>query len=481
MRRQKAGPGAVRSHGMTRYDAAAIAVLALAALAIACTWTTFAATVDEPMHVSAGLELYTQRTYSYQPENPPLVRLAIAFAPWLANMSFDPRRPREEQLLRVFHSNDEYEMNLVRARAGNLLFFLIAAIATWRWGRRELGDAGGFFAALLFATQPVVAGHAGLATHDIGAAAGVALSLLAFTRWLGERTVMRAIAFGAAFGFAVLCKFSAIGYVPAACLVLLTARRGAVKTLLAAIPATLFAIAAGYGFIGIPRFIDGIRGLIAVDQAGVLNFLLGEVSFEGWWWYFPVALALKTTLASLILALLTKKRAILLAALAVLGVAMLSNTNLGVRHILPLYAPLSVAAASACVARKRALVAALLVWHGAATVIAYPDHFPYFNEIAMGRPERYLLDSNLDWGQDALRLVRAAREKKIDRIGVKVFGWHDWEALGLPPHYQLEPRVPSQGWIAVSEQSMLIAGHPPWLDGRRYERVGTSIRLYYIP
>jgi hypothetical protein len=381
----------------------------------------------------------------------------------------------------VFYSNGEYAKNLVRARAGTLLFFLIAALATWRWARRELGEAGGFLATLLFATQPAIAGHAGLATHDIAATAGVALSLFAFTRWLEEQTLQRAIAFGAAFGFAVLCKFSAIGYVPAACLVLLIAHRANVKTLFAAIPATLFVIAAGYAFVGVPRFVEGIRGLIAVDKAGVLNYLLGEISFKGWWWFFPVALVLKSTLASLILAALTKKRAILVSALAILAVSMFSNTNLGVRHILPLYAPLSVAAASACLSRKRLPVFALLAWHVVALAIAYPDHFPYFNEIAGRHPERYLLDSNLDWGQDALRLVRVAREKKIDRIGVKVFGWHDWDALGLPPHYDLEPRVPSQGWIAVSEQSFLIAGKPEWLAARRYERVGTSIRLYYIP
>ena len=173
---------------MKRTDIAALALIVLSMLRIASTWTVFSATVDEPMHVSAGLQLYTQHVYTYQPENPPLPRLVLALAPWLGGMDFDPARRVDEQLLRVFHSDGRYETNLVLARAGNLVFFVIASLATWWWARRELGETAGFVATLLFTFQPMVAGHAGLATHDVAATAGVAVSLLAFARWLDERT-----------------------------------------------------------------------------------------------------------------------------------------------------------------------------------------------------------------------------------------------------------------------------------------------------
>lgn len=59
-------------------------------------------------------------------------------------------------------------------------------------------------------------------------------------------------------------------------------------------------------------------------------------------------------------------------------------------------------------------------------------------------------------------------------------GWHDWDALGYPPHYLLQRDVPSQGWVAVSEHLYTVARGAPWLEGRPYERIGTSIRLYSI-
>src|SRR5688572_10870498 len=109
----------------TRVDIASFALIAFAVLRIASTWTTFSVTIDEPMHVSAGLQLYTQHDYSYQPENPPLSRLVLAAAPWAGGMKFDPGRSMNEQLLRVFSSNGRYKTNLVLARAGNLFFFLL--------------------------------------------------------------------------------------------------------------------------------------------------------------------------------------------------------------------------------------------------------------------------------------------------------------------------------------------------------------------
>jgi 4-amino-4-deoxy-L-arabinose transferase-like glycosyltransferase len=493
---------------MTRKaDIAAIALILLSLVRIASTWTVFSATVDEPMHISAGLQLYTQHVYTYQPENPPLPRVVHALAPWLGKMEFDPQRKQDEQLLRVFYSNDRYKTNLVLARAGNLLFFTLAAIAVWLWARRELGSGAGFVATLLFALQPVVAGHAGLATHDVAATAGVAWSLFAFVRWMDVSDLRRAAAFGAAFALAVLCKFSCLGYVPAACLAMFIVRaireRVAWKSVLpsffVALTTTLFVLWCGYAFQA-GAFLAGIRGLRAIDQSGAhFGFLFGQVSTKGWWWYFPAAVALKSTIASLVLMFAARRRGLeaLAAVAAIFFVAMPSHLSLGVRYVLPLYAPLAVAGASAVQAIARSatrptragwaetrpavwIVVALLAWHSGASVLAHPDSFPYFNEAAGPQPWRYLIDSNLDWGQDALRLKRVLRQKKVERVGLAVFGWHDWDALGFPPHYALQRDVPSQGWVAVSEHIFGLARGAPWLEGRRYERIGTSIRLYYV-
>ena len=205
--------------------------------------------------------------------------------------------------------------------------------------------------------------------------------------------------FGVAFGLAVLCKFSCIGYVPAACLALFLHRvwrepearslgRAIPAALLVAIGTTVATIYAGYGFHPQP-FLGGIRKLADVAKAGHTSFLLGQVSAEGWWYYFPVAVALKTTIASLLLALgaiavrRTRSAEALFVAAAILAVAMTSTLDLGVRYVLPLYAPLSVAAAGCALALLdsgklwlRSLALALIVWHGVTSLAARSDAFP---------------------------------------------------------------------------------------------------------
>jgi 4-amino-4-deoxy-L-arabinose transferase-like glycosyltransferase len=483
-----------------RADVAGLLLIALAVLRIGSTWTVFSATLDEGMHVAAGLQILTRHEPTWGRENPPLPRLVFAVAPALAGVSLDPRLDVHEQQRAVFHAHGRYQGNLALARLGNLVFFVIASLCVRAWARRELGSGGGLVAVLLFTLQPVVAGHAGLATPDIAGAAGVAVAFVAFLRWLDEPSLTRAAWFGAGFGFAVLCKFSALGFVPAACAALYIVRilrepqarvpvRNLLRALLAAVVCAELVIWIGYGF-SFERFAYGLHRLAQINEAGHLGYLFGELREKGWWWYFPVALGLKSTIASLALGLgallLRRERAAwesMAAVAAMLAVAMAGNINIGVRHVLPLYVPLSVGGAAAALTLWRArkwIAVALLVWHGVASVSVHPDAFAYFNEAAGRQPWRLLSDSNIDWGQDAGRLVRVAREKKIERIALAVVGNHDWDALGLPPRDELRAGVQSRGWIAVSEYSMAVRRVAPWLEGRPYERVGRSIRLYFV-
>jgi hypothetical protein len=54
------------------------------------------------------------------------------------------------------------------------------------------------------------------------------------------------------------------------------------------------------------------------------------------------------------------------------------------------------------------LLTFFLLWAGASSLVAYPHHLSYFNELA-GGPENgheHLIDSNIDWGQDLLFLKK---------------------------------------------------------------------------
>lgn len=511
-----------------KLDLVAIAAIGFAILRVAATWTVFSATVDEPMHVSAALQLFVGHDYAYQSENPPLPRVVLGIAPWLGGMQFDPTHGVETQLRRVFYSGRGYKTNLVLARCGNLVFLLIAALATWRWSRRELGEAGGALAALIFTMQPMVLGHAGLGTLDVAATAGTIVALYAFSRWLDDPAPRPAALLGAAFGFAIVCKFSCIGYVPAACAAMAIVRRRRVRPTTLAIAVTTCAVTiwAAYGFtigrlsflenardvIGggaILRFIGahgdwplpahwfvlGVLNLVRVSRFGFTSYALAMSTTTGWWWYFPFALALKTTLASLLLALgaaglrrTRVARETLAASAAIVAVAMPSALDLGVRYVLPVYAPLSIAAAAVALAmlrapRRRTVAAcvALLAWHCGASLLSHPDEFPYFNELAGRQPWHYLADSNLDWGQDVLRLKRTLRREHVADVQLSLLGWHDYDALGFPPHEPFDAAAPPpHGWIAVSEHMIRVIGGERSLRDQPYRRVGRSIRLYHV-
>ncbi|HYU27156.1 MAG TPA: glycosyltransferase family 39 protein, partial [Thermoanaerobaculia bacterium] len=299
---------------------------------IAATYDVFSETTDEPMHVSSGLQIYEQHRYDVQTASPPLPRLFIAAGPWLLGVRL-PRRMPVPGMMKMFYTGGKYPASLITARAGTLVFVIVALGAAWAWARREAGELAAFLTVLLLAGEPLFLAHGGLATHDAAAAAGTAVSLLAFSRWLERPGPRNAALLGVAYGFAVLCKFSCIVFVPvASAAILLVRRQRPSLRAVATTPAIVCGVSAlviwaGYGFsvgtvlpmgfvheiigqsallswrIPAPRFVDGIAMVRHFDRNGTLSYFHGHISSGGWWYYFPAAVALKTTLPLLALAI----------------------------------------------------------------------------------------------------------------------------------------------------------------------------------
>ncbi|MCU1347261.1 MAG: hypothetical protein JWO56_291 [Acidobacteria bacterium] len=519
---------------------AALALICIVAgIRVAATHRVFSGTLDEPVHIAAGYAWW-HGGIALDPEHPPLARMLIG----LPLRSLDPPESdnREGRGTELLEKRGQYVRTLAAARRGNLLFLLIAIVATYAWGRR-LGDEVALLAAALGASLPPLLGHAGLATTDMALAAMLPVALLALDAWLAQPIVARAAVLGLAAGLAALAKYSFVLFFPVMAAVLIAfrwrdlraeGRRGRqyVSYLLSAAVA-IMVVWAGFRFefgtladayhghvditsqvpallqrpfgwfsrnvpVPAPLFFDGMALVSFHNGVGHASYLLGEVRNGGWWYYFPVVFFFKTPLPFLILAacgaiVMIRKRIgieVLAMALALMLSVLPSAINIGIRHILPIYPLLCVIAAYGATqfwrGRMRIAIAALLAWLFAGVALAHPDYLAWFNEAAGAHPDRIAVDSNLDWGQDVSRLARVVRRRHIDAIHVNCLTTVDFRSHGVPAE-GLQPDTQTRGWIAVSETALRLdpkaqRGGYRWLDAYEpVERVGRSIRLYYVP
>jgi len=438
-----------------RIAVAIIAVITVIALArVAATHAVFAPTYDEPAHVAAGHQYLDEHRYTIDKSHPPLARLVFALVPRASNGYMD---------------------DFIAARRGNLLFVLlaIAGVAWWAW--IAMGPAEAVVATALFSLLPPILAHGGLATTDMACTAAFACAMPAFQRWLDSQTWQRTAVLAVIIGLGLVAKFSFPLFFGIGAIVLMVAKKRwpLAKGALAFLGAMVI-VSAFYFFHLLPRFFTGIAAVLAHNRTGHGAYFLGEVRTMGWWDYFPIVLAIKTPIAFLLLAFagIKRNRTIGIIALVILLAAMTSHLNLGIRYLLPIYVPLAVLAASC---RWPAVV--LGVWLAINSFLAHPDYLPWFNALAGKHPERVVLDSNFDWGQDVLRLRDECAKRGIREIGVKLFTLADLQRLGMPPAHAINRDHADDGWVAISEGE-IIPQPIPWLDGRPFTRVGKTIRLY---
>lgn len=523
---------APRREGTTRWRLATAIVMLVGTLAIVGTYPVFSQTWDEPAHLAAGMEWLSSGRYTYEAEHPPLARIAAAAGPWLAGSRSTGQKTLYDEGRAILGEGAHYRRTLFLARLGMLPFFWILLATCVLWGRAVDGVRGGALAALFAAANPNLLAHAGLAGTDLAPAAFVAAALFAWMRWRERPNVRRGIVLGAALGLAALTKFSALAFLGIAMgigelLRWLAARRGAAgapapgRSLLAGASAAVLVVWSVYRFrvaplhpggpwLPAPELFQGLRDFLAHGNGGHPAFLLGEIRMTGWWYYYLVVLAVKTPLPLVALAVAGAVDAVResrgdeswralvpLAGLAgVLLPAVASHVDLGIRIVLAAYPFVAVLAArgvalgwrargakGAALARRAAIVA-LVGGTVAIPARAWPDELAYFNALAGRRPERVLVDSNLDWGQDLYRLADTVRARRIDSLRVHYFGSGSLRAVGLTNARRLSRDERATGYVAASET--FLAGvwsdtSLAWLARRQpVARIGPSMRLYFI-
>jgi Tfp pilus assembly protein PilF/4-amino-4-deoxy-L-arabinose transferase-like glycosyltransferase len=413
----------------------------------------------------------------------------------------------------VYGGANDADKILSAGRWMQVALTVVTGIVIFFWLRGLVGGMAGALGVALWALNPVTLAYGHLVLTDMGETLMFVLAVWCFATFLDRPSAGRAGLCGLACGGALVMKFSAVLLAPILLalvglhVMLRRDRRGLGKYVsvmaLVAGGVVLLMYAPSWSpapslpddtatKIGVPTWFqvlrpvliprDFFKGLAIVEEnelTGHTAFLCGQWRETGWWYYFPVAFAVKTPLPLLLLTtigFLMWLRGLRhssfqhtipwLASLMYLLFAMAGTLNYGVRHLLPMYALLVVGTASQFSLRSRRvqLCAWLCTgWLLLATGSAFPYFIEYFNEIAGGSSNGYqwLVDSNFDWGQDVKRLKRFLNEQAMTNIDLAYFG-----PGGPIDYYGIAGRTVTSGEAYGMRRGTLVISASELMDPR---------------
>jgi 4-amino-4-deoxy-L-arabinose transferase-like glycosyltransferase len=474
------------------------------------------ATWDEADHIYAGYMQWKHGDFGLNAEHPPLVKF-LATLPLLQMplkeppLLDQPYRLQEVKGGKAFVFENDANAILFRVRLAASLLTLLLAVLVFVATREMFGTGAGLIALGLISFDPTLLAHSALMTTDAGQAFFLFWAVYAFYRYVKVPTALRLVTVGLVTGLALATKHSAVLLFPMLGLLALVevlARRrlpttnGTVPSRQSASRLALGLVLIGvisviilwswYGFryaaragdlplspamsVQLQRVPSALEGRVlgTIDTLHLLpqsytygfahvliqskaftSYLLGTIYPHPVWFYFPIAMLIKSTLTFLILlgvalwAIVTGRfrawREILymvVPAGVYMVFAMAGGMNIGVRHVLPIYIFLSVVIAGAAwtlVQRSRAWLAAvvvLLVFQAASVLHAFPAYVSYANE-AFGGPanvHKYLSDSSSDWGQQLKAVDRYLNAHAIKNCWFAYFGEGvaDYSYYGIP-------------------------------------------------
>lgn len=523
------------------------------------------ATFDEQYHLAAGYAYLHTGDFRLATTHPPLMGLLAALGllgrDGIALPLDDPAWAAGDRFrfsdVFLWEANDDGPGMIVAARRPIILvgMWLVPVVALW--ARRLLGRYAAWLACLLVTFEPSLVANARVITTDLGVTFFLTLAAWQLWRWLQRPSALNLALTGVAAGLAMGAKYNGLLFWVGAIVVLALhprlgadERRGrrwlgllgigvvALAVLWALYhfefgavrvgPVTLYLPAAFYWQQLWDTFYT-----IENTSAERLDFLLGQVSAAGWWYYFPVAVAIKTPLALLILGIaggatmvwqrqVRRLAAVWVWPLLFLVMGLTGVLTIGFRHMLPALPFAIIMAANSVTAirpawdgeegaRRRSVgrwatvaVGALSAWFVLSSLRVYPHQESYFNELA-GRWSNWsnlLVDSNLDWGQDLPALKEVMAERGIELVNLAYFGKAVPEKYGvhyapLPSYLRFiegielnayNPYSPEPGWYAISATELQLGLTLPgseqlyaFFRGRRPDaRAGYSIYLYHV-
>ncbi len=498
-------------------------------------------TIDEYLHIPAGFA-YLHGDFRPNNEHPPLAKLLAALpllplglkGPFVATS--DTPQDQTQATAKFFwrDNQDRFAAISFWARVPMIALTVLLGALLFGFARALFGARAALLALAIFCLDPTVLAHGRIVHTDIASALGFCGTVVALWWYLRRVSLWRAIILGLAVGAALVTKFSLLIFTPVLAVILIglmavAPRRGhgcwpVAGQVVACAAATLLAINAAYAFqrrpldpterewlraqageragailsgidtlsILVPqRFLFGIYQQFLHNQVGHPASLLGDYAMHGWWYYFPVAFALKTPIPVVLLTVaaalwagwrvlaLREWRYLWLVAPPVIYfmVAMRGQIDIGVRHLLPAY-PFAFILCGVALDHllrgrflrpvRQAFVIAVVGWLVVVAARVYPDYTSYLNALARPEPTWYYLsDSNVEWGDDLGTLadyLHARGETAV--LGALLNGQIlTYLGVGYQDYFNPPRNVAPPRYIAVGA-SYLNGSTVPLLDGQ---------------
>jgi 4-amino-4-deoxy-L-arabinose transferase-like glycosyltransferase len=518
-------------------------------------------TNDELVHIPAGYQYLRTGNFRLNPEHPPLVKMWASLPLLVVNprVYLEPDGA-DQQFARftVLASIEFWQRNQLRfhaiafwSRVPMVLITLALGILIYVYGSRLFGARAAVLAVALFSLEPTMLAHGWIVHTDIAAAFAYLLFFFILQGYLRTPTLRRALCLGLVTGIALLIKFSMVIVIPILVVALVylalrasafgVPRRTFVLHACLMLAMVVLLLNAAYYFkhpaladpelkaiaetattpLAAERITNQVRlfsrvlptyylfGLYTVfvhNHLGHPTSLLGQYSLFGWWYYFPVAFAFKTSLPFLLLSVVAigwavyagavgrdKRFVPLLVGFGIyLVVSMNSSINIGIRHITPVF-PFLFLLGGAGLDRllswsrgrvAQALMVIVLGWMLVDCVRAYPHYLAFTSELAFGRPGWALLaDSNVEWGQDIGELAKYLQSRgETNLVGALSGGW------ATPPMYGIklldfapsDLQSSSTKYVAIGAGFLNGASVPPGLkDANGVELSDEQRRNYF--
>jgi hypothetical protein len=461
--------------------------------------------VDDTIHIPSGYSYLKTHDFRLNEEHPPFIKALSAVGTehvqpelpldsegWTkAAEPGDPDDGTDTFCGDFFHRNaDRFQEIIYWARLPVIFVPIVLAVVLWAFARSLFGDLAAILSVFFFLSEPNVIANSNFVQDDISSALALVLFAAALRAYFNKPIFVRAILLGLAIAFGLLVKHSLIVFVPVAIVLLLVhalwrrlrhkehfCRYLGFALIILGISYVVFL--AGYAFdasfidddeavfisewfyvtgdwsewfqnilvhltIVLPKYyLWGMDMVLNDVRNGRPAFLFGEVSQTGWWYYFPAAFVLKTTIAFLVLSVagmcwtvwkILRQRwldglYLLVPSLGYLGFSMMSHLNIGVRHIMPVFPFFAVMGGAAVAALLNVerfkrwhaswiLVGVLGVWIIVIDAATFPNYTTYFSPIAGGPSNgwRLLSDSNVETGQDIKDLAAFMKARGVNQI-----------------------------------------------------------------